>query len=1032
MKICSLLIPALFSLSLHPQARAADYYTAEKEYALQPDPKKGASLGQIGSTGITAYIGSGVKVGVSGTRKGSPADGKFQPNDIITGVNGNSLAGLNPYVALGQAITKAEATDGTLVFDVESAKGKRRETVRIPVMGAYGKNWPLDCPKSRKIVENAARHYADLLGSKADRTVGGALACLFLLSTGDDQYLPLVKKNYQSYINDPKSIGDHTWYNGYNGIACAEYYLRTGDKAMLPVLQALCDDARDRQNFDAAWKHWGNDIRPRYTVGGLMNPASVPVLTTLILSKEAGVNVDEKTLTNCLRYFYRFASHGTVPYGDHRPEGGVIVNGKDAMLAAAMQAATGASSDTTLYQMARDSLAMNTLNTWPGLVQGHGDYGRGDGIWRGIASSYLMEKAPARFREVMDRITWWYDLSRSDDGSMGLAACEKWGSSPDSGGAGALLLFTSPRKTLRISGAPRSKHAVDFQLPERIWGREADLAFHKITPAEGYETFGKEEPMHRIIDQIGTSFSPAAVAKDPDIISVVQLQRLVRHECHIVRTQAAKALTIKGEIKVLEELLRHPDPRVRRAALDGILDWKTWTGGHDKQPLSADRYTPGMIESISAMINNPEEALYVIDGALFAMRHTPAENLKKHYETIHQWAGHDDWWLRQGAFFALRGMDKDPETFRKVVPEMVNMMIGENHTMPRNFMNGELSGALKKFGSSSEIGILLSKGFDQGVAETQVLEGRRRPEGAYNLMQSILKAINAAPEIAPALAESLVSRGISQMDSDSMLNLVSGKDGLLAILSKLKGTPRDELAKVLTQGYRPDIIRRLKAKGGKDLELIDTLIQLNETSGSDVGWITLGSSASTARPQWQYHSFHPTEKKDIMSKSSGRRFRKVQLAPGLDGWFKPGFNAKGWQTGPAPIGKGAHPLQGKNPPPIASPWGEGEILLARTTFEVTEKDLACDVYRLKVLSQQGFEIYLNGKKIQTYTWWQEPSEYRSWPFGTDAIKLLKKGQNTLAIYTTEMYPSAAKPHWKDPVYGKIDLRIEGLKVEELY
>jgi hypothetical protein len=70
-----------------------------------------------------------------------------------------------------------------------------------------------------------------------------------------------------------------------------------------------------------------------------MNPAGAQVLTTLLLGKECGVNVDEQTLLGALRFFYRFAGHGTVAYGDHRGEGGLGSNGKDGMIAAAMQIA---------------------------------------------------------------------------------------------------------------------------------------------------------------------------------------------------------------------------------------------------------------------------------------------------------------------------------------------------------------------------------------------------------------------------------------------------------------------------------------------------------------------------------------------------------------------------------------------------------------------------------------------------------------------------------------------------------------------
>ena len=49
-----------------------------------------------------------------------------------------------------------------------------------------------------------------------------------------------------------------------------------------------------------------------------------------------------KTLMGALQFFYRFAGRGAVPYGDHRGEGGLGSNGKDGMIAAAMQIASGA------------------------------------------------------------------------------------------------------------------------------------------------------------------------------------------------------------------------------------------------------------------------------------------------------------------------------------------------------------------------------------------------------------------------------------------------------------------------------------------------------------------------------------------------------------------------------------------------------------------------------------------------------------------------------------------------------------------
>lgn len=69
-------------------------------------------------------------------------------------------------------------------------------------------------------------------------------------------------------------------------------------------------------------------------------------------------------------------------------------------------------------QSAHDYQCMATLDSYPDMIMGHADNGRG------VASYGLFEKEHDRFREVMDSLTWWYDLSRYDDGAMGLMPVE--------------------------------------------------------------------------------------------------------------------------------------------------------------------------------------------------------------------------------------------------------------------------------------------------------------------------------------------------------------------------------------------------------------------------------------------------------------------------------------------------------------------------------------------------------------------------------------------------------------------------------
>ncbi len=65
-------------------------------------------------------------------------------------------------MVLGTALTKAEASDGVLTFDVKPAKEAqaKRVTIKIPVMGAYSKTFPLQCDKSQRIIKQAAEFYS--------------------------------------------------------------------------------------------------------------------------------------------------------------------------------------------------------------------------------------------------------------------------------------------------------------------------------------------------------------------------------------------------------------------------------------------------------------------------------------------------------------------------------------------------------------------------------------------------------------------------------------------------------------------------------------------------------------------------------------------------------------------------------------------------------------------------------------------------------------------------------------------------------
>lgn len=1024
----------LFAGQLHAGGGGGNdqgFYTEELKYQTRPNPTRERFFGVIGTTGIKARVYPGVVLKVEEMMPGSPCVGKFDKQEILTGINGISLKGLDPFVAMGNALTKAEATDGKMVFDVTSADGKtqRKETVTIPVLGAYSKTWPLDCPKSKRIIDEAAAFYSN--PEKFNQGgIAGALGCLFLLSTGDDKYLPRVKAYFDAFPKDVKAIGDHTWDNGYNGIACGEYYLRTGDKSVLPILQYYCDNAKERQMFDSGWTHWGRGVSPGYVAGGLVHAAGVQLLTTLLLGKECGVNVDEKTLHNALRHFYRFAGHGTVPYGDHRGEGGLGSNGKDAMLAAAMQIAAGAGGEASIYEKARKYLTLGTIESYQSMVCGHGDEGRGDGIWRGITTSYLMKEKPDLFRKSMDRLSWWHDLSREPGGSIGIATLDFYDSAVGHSGPGMGLSFTAPLRTLRITGALKTKFSKKYTLPTHLWGTEADLAFLSIEHNPKYFEYGPEDPAHVPYYALGGQYHQPE--KDLKTLPREVILKNIYHRQDMFRTQAGKALRAVDAFDDLEKLLQDSDPRVRRAALDGMIDYNYWFGIGDS-PIPTDKFSPAMVRSITQMLSDPKEAWWVVDGALLALKFAPAKDIKENYKFIKPWIKHSDWWLREAAFMALSGLQKDDALYVIILPTLLKIATSEYHTMPRERMMNHLNAALQQKKPESDAGKLILAGLRRGVATSEIKSGDNSAEGSHNVMETLKICLQNDPTLAVALATALQPR-FSELRTDDIVNIVAAPSanpagqpfGFFAVLEKLNSRQRKELTDILYTVYRPEIARRLRSN--KDYEeahkagIVSTIIDLAKLRNPAAGWKPIGKVPSSELV-WRFKSFDPIVEKDQVPTREKTRHRDIQLTDDLKDWFKPDFDDSKWNSGRAPIGTGLY-KQGDASFANQSDWGKGEFIVARTTFEVGKLDY--DSYRMSILNPQGFKVYLNGHAIVGYGWWQEKPHYAPWPLGPGEVAHLKKGTNVVAVYSNVEYDGTTKAP-----FGQVDCLIEGLKHSDL-
>jgi len=645
------------------------------------DPAREYGKFHIGVTGISATIKKGLAVTVEDAAAGTPAAGKFTKGDVLVAVNGHPVAEPEPWVALGRALGAAEAGDGRLTFTVKRDAQETQVTIVIPVLGAYSQTWPLKCAKSARIIRQTADHIM-LKSAKLTMGLTDCLEGLFLLSTGDGQYLPAVQAMVH---HSPTNCGSHTWGNGYAGVLLGEYYLRTGDAAALPRLKAICDDSARRQYY-GGWSHGGDGTGGGYVCGGLMNPAGAQILTTLILAKESGVEVNPDTFQQALRFFYRFVGHTGVPYGDHRPEMWLSCNGKNGMIACALSLV-----DNPACQMAARHYGLDVTDSYRWLLGGHTGGGF-DVIWRGLGSVHVPPDKQDHYRRSLDNLAWYYDLCRLPHGGFdmvggGMYAGENWGT----GGMG--LAYTAPLRTLRITGAPPTKYSKRVVLARSPWGNARDLAFlsNEYGPGFGKEDLAPDEVYQLLGDQYTR---PTGLGATNSAFCV----RMMQHYNPVARTQAALTLARLGATNELARALADPDPRVRRAACDGIDLYGAWnhfaTGAFPPAVVTAV-FLPGL----EKIINDPAAAWWELDGALLALSRATPAGIMRNIKTIRRFLDHEEWFLREGAALCLVSLAQDEKLFHDQEPFLMDYLATERHLFPRR----AVLSLLRKYQTSKEI-----------------------------------------------------------------------------------------------------------------------------------------------------------------------------------------------------------------------------------------------------------------------------------------------------------------------------------------
>ncbi|MFU8847197.1 MAG: DUF6288 domain-containing protein [Opitutales bacterium] len=662
---------AVITLGLSSQALAvegSDYYKEGYQPIFNPYPTDVGRGGQgvwkiryFGPVGIGIDLKRpGMTMEINNVEAGSPADktGKLKKGQIIESINGVVLKDYDPRIILGEIITRAEATNGVIDLKI---KGEGNVRVQIPVMGSYSETWPVDCPKTDKIVRNLA----DLLAKEKEPSWGSVL---FMLSTGEQKDLDVVRR----WMRDLKPLGI-TWDIGYNGIGVCEYYLRTGDQSVLPAIKEMTERLKERM-YQGGWSGRGMPASFTYSTGtGQVHASGIHAMTFILMARLCGVDVDERLLQESLTQFYRFAGHGNVPYGNGIPEGGFRDNGKHSGLAVAMAAAAQLTpeGESSVYANARDTAAMKAFYATNWFHAAHTGGGMGE-IWHHAAMALMREKRPIPYRSYMETRRWVMDLSRRHDGSIAIEGMDdRYNRSVTDANSGRAwgtffaLTYTYPRKTLQIWGAPRSPHAKQHQLPKRPWGNAMDDIFQSPEPiyiGENVKLTMDELMRETVLED--SSLPAMDKIRDPKT-KEKEIFKYILHPEYGLRVAAVREAVNRGWDHLVLPLLKSHDPRLREAGLLMI------TGMFKGRSIPDDKLTPEIFDAISQMVDDPDESWWVALHAIQALARADTKRIGKHRDRLLAFLDYDSDWIQRASIVTLSKIATEPEHYKEVLPIII-------------------------------------------------------------------------------------------------------------------------------------------------------------------------------------------------------------------------------------------------------------------------------------------------------------------------------------------------------------------------
>jgi hypothetical protein len=543
----------------------------------------------------------------------SPADGVLQVDDVILGSGGKPFA-FDARQSMARAIQEAETKEhgGLLKLTVWRAGKPSEVQLKLRVMGNYSATAPYDCPKSKLILEEACEV---LEKEPLNEGWTGAINGLALMATGDPKYLPkvreLARKMGPAGLKLELKDGMVVWDWGYRNIFLSEYYLLTGDKAVLHAINEYTVSLAKGQSMYGTFGHGISGLTPDGKLHGSIPPygpvnaAGLVGNIAIVMGEKCGVKDPEiaPAIERASKFFGYYVDKGAIPYGEHEPWASHENNGKNAM-AAVLFALQGKRSEEARY------FAKSVTASYQNREYGHTGQGFSY-LWGALGANC---GGPAATAGYFGQASWHLDLVRRSDGSFTYDGGEQYGAGKTDDGtyygnsgysglsptASYVLTYSLPLKKLCITGKDaRPANWLDRKdVAEAIASGRFDLDRTTMSAEELMAAFGDWSPVVR-------GWAAEELARRPDSKKLVEPLLAMAKGPDFRKAQgAAEALGIINSpeaLPVLVDLLGHEDRWLRFKAAAAIKKM----GGTAKP----------VVPAILKAVDSTAEPLYPINWA---------------------------------------------------------------------------------------------------------------------------------------------------------------------------------------------------------------------------------------------------------------------------------------------------------------------------------------------------------------------------------------------------------------------------------